>query len=43
MVKNTECLPTVAFSNVQMLAMLPLLLIHEDIPKACLKSFFFSK
>ena len=27
----------------QMLAMLPLFLVHEDVPKACLKSFIFSK
>ena len=33
------------FSNVQMLAMLPLFLIHEGqgVPRACLKSFIFSK
>ena len=31
------------FQNVQMLAVLPLFLINEDVPKACLKSFIFSK
>ena len=39
MVKNTGCL----FSNVQMLTIMPLVLIHEDVPKASLKLFIFSK
>ena len=45
MTKNTECLNTTntVFPNVQMLTMLPLFLIHEDVPKACLKSFILSK
>ena len=45
MVKNTDCLNTtnVVFSNVQMLAKLPQFLIHEDVPKPCLKSFIFPK
>ena len=45
MVKNTECLNTTnccvfKCSNV---AMLPLFLIHEDVPKACFKNHSFSQ
>ena len=47
MTKNTECLNTTntVFPNVHntVLTMLPLFLIHEDVPKACLKSFILSK
>ena len=31
------------FLNVQMITMLPLVLIHKDVPKASLKLFIFSK
>ena len=31
------------FLNVQMITMLPLVLIHKDVPKASLKLFVFSK
>ena len=33
----------VVFSSVQMLAMLPLFLIHKEVPKAYLKSFILSE
>ena len=44
MVKNTSCLNTAncCVSNIQMLTIIPLVLIHEDVTKASLKLFVFS-